>query len=241
MLCSRALLVTHLKIALCTFHTKLPTYPFPLSFPLATVSLVLEVRVSVSVEQVHGVSFLFLDSTYKGCHVTFLLLCLTYFTQMTFSGSVYVAANGLIFNNWIILHCIYVMFNLLLMYVLRGEYIGLSLENMQLRTKMSDSWDFMGTWSQREELRQCDGGQLCNQVLHGNRLQTLSCLHLFPRLVTASLSIYTENSGKDWKPHESVLLFLIFTLCWALRRLEQGHSISLHVNSHIFTFVLYQT
>ena len=58
---------------------------------------------------------------------------------MTFSGSVYVAANGIIFNSRVIFHCIYVMFNLLLMYVVRGEYVGLSLENMQLRTKMSDS------------------------------------------------------------------------------------------------------
>ena len=42
-----------------------------------------------------------------------------------------------------------------------GEYVGLSLENAQVRTKMSDfSWNSMGTWSQREEL---------HSVMVGNR------------------------------------------------------------------------
>ena len=67
-------------------HPQLPNYPFPSSFPLATISsfsksasLFLFLFVHFLFLYVHFYHF-FLDSTYKGCHTIFLFLRLTYST-----------------------------------------------------------------------------------------------------------------------------------------------------------------
>ena len=136
--------------------------------------------------------------------------------SMTFSRPTHVAANDIIFNNWVIFHCIYVMFNLLFDVCSRGAGGVCWSQSRKCASKDQDVrllLKFHGDLEPERRASQCDGGQSRSQVLHRSRLQTSSCSHLFPRLVTASLSIYTENSGKDWKPHQSVLLFLIFTLC----------------------------
>ena len=90
-----------------------------------------------------------------------------------------------------------------------GEYARLSLENMQTRTKVSgSSWNFMGTWSQGEELReemvQC--WPIVQPSPSWKQTLNLVLFTLFPK-TSLSLLVYTENSGEDWQPHQPVPLF----------------------------------
>ena len=109
------LLVIHFKYS--RVYMSIPnslTIPFPHSPPPPTPNnnhkLVLEVCESLSVFWVHLYHF-FLESTYKGCHMIFLLLCLTYCTQY---GTLQVypilpqMAFFILFNHREIFHCIYV-------------------------------------------------------------------------------------------------------------------------------------
>ena len=80
-------------------HPQLPNYPFPSSFPLATISSFsksasLFLFVHFLFLYVHFYHF-FLDSTYKGCHTIFFPLCLTSL-GMTPSRSIHVVANSII-------------------------------------------------------------------------------------------------------------------------------------------------
>ena len=56
-------------------------YPF---FPAAMSSFSKSVSLFLFCKFICTISFL--DSTYKGCHMVFLLLCLAYFTQCDFLG-----------------------------------------------------------------------------------------------------------------------------------------------------------
>ena len=81
-----------LNIAVCTWLPNVPNHPFPLATMSSfskSVSLFLFCKYVL-------LYHFFLDSTYKGCHMIFLLLPLTLSVSMTLSGSVHVAANGLV-------------------------------------------------------------------------------------------------------------------------------------------------
>ena len=97
----RSLLVTHFKYCRVHDHPEFLNYPF---LP-ATIS---SFSKSVSLFLFCDLYNLFLDSTYKGCDVIFLLLWLTSFSVL--SRSIHVAENGIIsffFNGWVIFHCIH--------------------------------------------------------------------------------------------------------------------------------------
>ena len=64
---------------MCTLPSQTPYLSLPTSFPLASISLFCKSG-SLSVFQIHLYHF-FVDSTYKGCHMVFFHLCLTYFTH----------------------------------------------------------------------------------------------------------------------------------------------------------------
>ena len=71
-------------------HPKRPNHPFRSPFPPATLRAFSK-SVSLFCKEVYLYHFL-LDSTHRGSHAVFLLLCLTYFTQLTLSRSFHVAA-----------------------------------------------------------------------------------------------------------------------------------------------------
>ena len=69
------------SVAVCPCPSQTPSLSLPPSFPSATIRLFPKsVRLFLFCKQVHLYHF-FLDSTCKGYHMLFLLLCLTYFTQ----------------------------------------------------------------------------------------------------------------------------------------------------------------
>ena len=91
-------------------HPQLPNYPFPSSFPLATISSFsksasLFLFVHFLFLYVHFYHF-FLDSTYKGCHTIFLFLRLTYSTwqslvhQYCRKWHYFILFNGIHDNLW---------------------------------------------------------------------------------------------------------------------------------------------
>ena len=76
MLYSKTLLLIHFKYS--GVYESIPNslnYPFSPSFPSATVGFFSKsVHLLLFFKQIHLYRF-FLDSAYKGCHMTFLLLC----------------------------------------------------------------------------------------------------------------------------------------------------------------------
>ena len=69
-----------LNIAVCTRPSQSPYRSLPCTLPVTVSLFSKSVSLSVSFKYVHLYHFC-LDPRYKGCHVIFLLLCLTYFTQ----------------------------------------------------------------------------------------------------------------------------------------------------------------
>ena len=72
-----------------------PISQFIPSLPPGNHKFVFYICNSISVLQISSFVPLFLDSTYKQCHMVFVFLCLT-LLSMTISRSIHVAANGII-------------------------------------------------------------------------------------------------------------------------------------------------